>query len=860
MRAARYRILRWLVVGLVAAIAFLRGMANGASIPYHSQRGTGLIQASSEALAQRTIATDRSDDPVSEARTLYSIASTYEQQGNWQLAGETIERAIALLHALERNDDTNVSLLLAQSFNIQGTVQLNQGRETDAFSTWQQAESAYRQANDDVGILGSQINQSIALQRLGLYRQASILLGQVAQLLATQPDQRLKITGLWELGNVLRLVGDLEQSQTVLQQSLALAEQVQPSKTFPAAELASTRSGVLLSLGTVVQLQGETDWARSLYDQAIATAPSALTRVQAQVVQFALLLKLAQWTEAQTLWAQLRPQLADLPLDQMAIYAYLNVAQSLVMWMQQEMESHLPMMLTQDIAQILATAAQQSRELGDRRAESYALGYLGHLYETTGQWRDARQLTEAALRLAQEVDAPEVAYLWQWQLGRLWVAQEKAGTNRRDAHDQAIAAYTEAASVLQSLRSDLVAVNSDVQFSFRDSVEPVYRQFVELLLRSPDGEALSQTRLQQARQVIESLQLAELDNFFREACLNVRSVAIDALDTNAAVVYPIILPDQLAVIVSLPNQPLHYHSAPLSEAATNLLLDQMRQSLRPNSFLEDRLPLAQRVYDVLLRPVEAELTASHVTTLVFVPDGTFRSMPMAALHDGQRYLIERYSIALTPGLQLLQSRSLEKERLRGLIAGLSQTRQGFPALPNVITEVEQIGSEISAQVLLNETFTSDRFQSQIDSKPVSIVHLATHGQFSSSADETFILTWDGRINVKQLDQLLQSREGNLNPIELLVLSACQTAAGDRRAALGMAGVAVRSGARSTLASLWSVSDRSTALLMVSFYQEFAKTGVSKAEALRRAQLSLLHEQDYQSPYYWAPFVLLGNWL
>lgn len=169
-------------------------------------------------------------------------------------------------------------------------------------------------------------------------------------------------------------------------------------------------------------------------------------------------------------------------------------------------------------------------------------------------------------------------------------------------------------------------------------------------------------------------------------------------------------------------------------------------------------------------------------------------------------------------------------------------------------------AEIPAQVLLDQSFTNRAFQNQIGSTPSVIVHLATHGQFSSNAENTFILTWDGRINVKQLDQLLRSREGNNKPIELLVLSACQTATGDRRAALGMAGVAVRSGARSTLASLWSVSDRSTASLMIEFYRQLSKPGITRAEALRRAQVDLLHQNDYTSPYYWAPFVLLGNWL
>jgi CHAT domain-containing protein len=413
--------------------------------------------------------------------------------------------------------------------------------------------------------------------------------------------------------------------------------------------------------------------------------------------------------------------------------------------------------------------------------------------------------------------------------------------------------------MLQSLRSDLAAVNQDVQFSFRESVEPVYRQFVELLLQSQDN-APSQENLKQAREVIEALQLAELDNFFREACVNARPVEIDQIDPHAAVIYPIILPNQFAVILSLPNQPLRYHKTLLPQAEVERILSQMRQALRPTAFIEDWLPITQQVYDLLLRPEEAELAASGIKTLVFVPDGLLRNLPMAALHDGQRFLIEKYSVVLTPGLQLLQPRSLERQQMQGLLAGLSEARENFSALPNVALEINQIEAEIPAQVLLDQLFTNQAFQNQVDSTPSPIVHLATHGQFSSNADNTFILTWDGRINVKQLDQLLRSREGKLSPIELLVLSACQTATGDKRAALGMAGVAVRSGARSTLASLWSVSDRSTAFLMIKFYRELGKPEITKAEALRRAQVALLHQDDYTSPYYWAPFVLLGNWL
>ncbi|KAM3092596.1 CHAT domain-containing protein, partial [Phormidesmis sp. 146-12] len=308
------------------------------------------------------------------------------------------------------------------------------------------------------------------------------------------------------------------------------------------------------------------------------------------------------------------------------------------------------------------------------------------------------------------------------------------------------------------------------------------------------------------------------------------------------------------------NQPLRYAETTLPALETDRILDQMRQSLIPTSFVEERLPIAQQVYNLLLRPIATPIAASGVTTLVFVPDGGLRNLPMAALHDGQHYLIEQYSIALAPGLQLLPPQPLERQQMTGLIGGLSEARQGFAALPNVNYEVDRIQAALSTQVLLNQRFTNTSFQNQIDANPFSIVHLATHGQFSSNAEQTFLLTWDGRINATQLDQLLRSRNSQLSPIELLVLSACQTAEGDRRAALGMAGIAVRSGARSTLATLWAVSDRSTAALMVEFYQQLNKPNVTKAEALRQAQISLLQKRRSSHPYYWAPFILLGNWL
>ncbi len=501
-----------------------------------------------------------------------------------------------------------------------------------------------------------------------------------------------------------------------------------------------------------------------------------------------------------------------------------------------------------EIAQLLTSAVQQAKNLKDQRAEAYALGNLGKLYEQTQQWSSALILTQQALLIAQAIDAPDIAYNWQWQLGRLLKAQgDPKG---------AIAAYTEAVKTLQSLRSDLVAINPDVQFSFRESVEPVYRELVSLLLQ-PGFSERNQQNLIQARDVIESLQLAELDNFFREACLDTKSVQVDSVNPQAAVIYPIILEDRLEVILSLPQQPLRHYSTELSQSQIETTIEQLRQTLVIRSKREF-MPFSQALYDWLIRPASADLAKSGVNTLVFVLDGALRNIPMAALHDGNQYLVEKYSIALTPGLSLVNPKPLQRRALKTLTAGLSQARQGFAPLENVALEVKQIQSEIPSVVLLDQEFTSTTLQKELESSSFPVVHIATHGQFSSQAEKTFILTWDDRIGVKALDNILQPGASKSQAIELLVLSACETAAGDKRAALGLAGIAVRAGARSTLATLWSVNDAATAEVMSQFYGELAKT--TKAEALRRAQLTLIQEPSYQHPIYWAPYVLLGNWL
>ncbi|MEO1341673.1 MAG: CHAT domain-containing protein, partial [Cyanobacteria bacterium J06635_13] len=472
--------------------------------------------------------------------------------------------------------------------------------------------------------------------------------------------------------------------------------------------------------------------------------------------------------------------------------------------------------------------------------------------EELADWQSAQEYTSQALILAQSINAPEVSYLWQWQLGRISQALGE--------RSQAIAHYSQSVELLKSLSRDLVAIDPDVQYSFRDSVEPVYRGLVSLLLEADEGESVSQVNLEGGREVIESLQLAELNNFFREACLDAQVVDIENLDRQAAVIYPIILGDRLEVILSLPNQPLKHYSTKINQAELESVIARFRYNIVVRS-RRNFYHSSQRLYNLVIRPALDDLKRSSIKTLVFVPDGAFRNVPISALYDGKRFLIEDYSIALTPGLQLLNPRPLEQGKLKTIAAGLTEEVDGFAGLDFVNSELKEIESRVNSRVLINKDFTSDALKKEIQYTDYPIVHIATHGQFSSSIEDTFLLAWDDRININELDSILQTRNpGQENAIELLVLSACETAAGDSRAALGLAGMAVRAGAKSTLATLWSVNDRATSKLMSDFYQELSEKHLPKAEAVRQAQLTLLHNRWYKHPFYWAPYVLLGNWL
>ncbi|MEM9486888.1 MAG: CHAT domain-containing protein, partial [Cyanobacteria bacterium P01_F01_bin.116] len=498
---------------------------------------------------------------------------------------------------------------------------------------------------------------------------------------------------------------------------------------------------------------------------------------------------------------------------------------------------------------------QQTVSLQDPFAQTHILGYQGDFYKKQQQWSKAEAFTQKAFQQAHTLQTPEVLYPLALQLGRLQKAQGK--------RTQAIAAYDTAIDALEILRKDLISTSADVQFTFRDDVEPIYREFVKLLLQPDNGHSPEKDDLRRARELIENLQIAEINDYFQDACIQGTPTLADEIDPTAAVIYPILLDDQLDIIVSIGNDIQHY-SQPVSSQEIEQKGQQLLAAMR--SLNRSRRPYTtqylQQIYDWVLAPVEDHLSQQNVDSLVFVADGVLRTLPLSALHDGEQYLIEKYNVVLSPGLSLLDPRPLPRQGLQMLAGGISEAQLGFSPLPFVQDELQQITAQIpNHQVLLNQTMTNRNLVESLKTTPASVVHLATHGEFGPSADDTFILTWDGKLTMEEMSQVLQARNrSNLSPVELLVFSACKTASGDSRAVLGIAGTAIRSGVRSTLAGLWAIDDQAAAAFMTEFYQALAQPGTTKAEAFRQAQLALMADPQFASPYFWSPFVLVGNWL
>ncbi|MFN5470448.1 MAG: CHAT domain-containing protein [Pseudanabaena sp.] len=452
--------------------------------------------------------------------------------------------------------------------------------------------------------------------------------------------------------------------------------------------------------------------------------------------------------------------------------------------------------------------------------------------------------------------------------------------NKNDQNDQ---------NNLNNQNSNVWKLSNEVEQKLL-GISTVLKKQVDLAFQEQD---LAQKQdLAKAFDLIERAYASELEIFLGNS-LKVKPIDIaNAQDilgdiakrtgSAAVLIYPIVLSDRLEIMVIPPKdkgKPFSVSNRDVTQQILNDVLLEFRSDLFDSSS-NDYLANAQKLYNWIMRPIDAELQARKIDTVVFVMDSLLRVIPASTLHDGKQFLVERYAIANIPSLRLTRLEDRDRKNSRILAMGLTESVSGFSALPSVEVEIRTINSELLAGTsLLNKEFTVSNLQAQRLQNDYGIVHLATHGKFvSDNANDSFIQFWDSQLTLERIPRL----RFDSPVVEMLTLSACETSVGNN---LGISGLAVDSGARSVLASLWAISDAGTAPLMINFYKLFpeAKT---KALALQQAQRSLIDgslriennkiigiqgippislnnnvgKLDLRHPFFWAPFLLIGSWL
>lgn len=557
--------------------------------------------------------------------------------------------------------------------------------------------------------------------------------------------------------------------------------------------------------------------------------------------------------------------------------------------------------------QLLANTAIKSR------LHVETLDALAQLYEDQNRKNDALILAQQAAADAHALPPGVIGDLLiniEGRLGRLYRATGKDGL--------ALAAYQRAANQIAILRQDIPVEYEDGRSSFRYTLEPIYLGLAELLLQEADKQSAGNqaTYFRRAIDAVEQIKQSELQDYLGDRCTveSVKGGSATVIPADTAILYTIILRDHIELLLETATGIVRY-SAQIPGAIVRQTAAGFADDLRNGA--DGYLLRSQQLYDWLFRPLEKSIAEQRIKTLVIVPDSALRLIAMGALHDGNRFAIEKFAITSVTGLSMTNTNPPPAQGLGFLVAGVSEpgsvvdklsqstvdqilvpdathkeparglsrsrsmrslrmlSASPIPegdrvkrsaalrealSLPGVKQEIEALSRIMPSTSMLNAAFTVDDFRRNAESGAYRIVHIASHGVFGGSADASYILAYDDVLTMDGFQSLLKSDHFHKNPIELLSLSACQTAEGDDRSPLGISGASIKARAKSVLGTLWPVEDNAARKVMERFYGGLTAAHLTKAEALRQAQIELIHNDEFAHPFFWAPFMLIGNWL
>jgi CHAT domain-containing protein len=661
-----------------------------------------------------------------------------------------------------------------------------------------------------------------------------------------------------ELGAAYLQAGRLDEAQPLLEEAVT-------------ASTGAERARYAIDLANLSTQRGDDARAAALLREAAAEAGSARAAIVAELN----LARLAAGGERLERLRSIAPRIAQVPEERARAVLHLNLG-------------HQAAQLGDEAVQLaygeLEAARATASSAKDARLLAESLDALSDLYESRGRTRDALLLAREGIAVANGLEparAADLAIALEWRIGRL---AQALGDD-----DLALASYQRTVAHVEAVRNDIPIEYEDRRSSYRVTLEPIYQGYVNLLFKSlralpESGRAATLARV---RDVVELTRQAELQDYLGDRCdvEAIQRAQTSGVGPRVAVLYPIVFADRTELLLET-ERGISWRTVPVQGRVLRTTAALLANNMRGAQ--DGFLPAAQALHRWLLAPYQSQLDEMRIDTLIVVPEGALRLVPMSALHDGRQFLIERMAVGTVTGLTMTNLSAISASGGEALVAGMSvpgpvveklpastvravlgsnapdstrstaQLREAL-SLPGVKDEVRAIAGIVEGRSLLDESFTASAFEKAARSGDYRIVHIASHGVFGGSADTSYIMAFDDVIRMRDLQSLLRSETFRRRPIELLSLSACQSAEGDDRSPLGISGAAVKARARSVLGTLWPVEDEAARAVMERFYAHLAHDAGGKAKALQSAQLETMRESRFAHPFFWAPFVLIGNW-
>jgi filamentous hemagglutinin family protein len=830
------------------------------------QSQDSIVEASSEKGIDGIIEIESPDtDPSSGLITLSSDfldASQWMKNSCGQRSSENISRLIVRgkdavptkpddLHASPAITFKDLHLKQPDIADVitKAEVYFQKGDLVSAANIWYDAEQQINKQSNDYLTTVTYLIQT--LQSLGFHQKALKLANKALPVAEKSQSSAERILFFNAYGDLLLSLNELPDAINYLKIALKHAK---------ASKNPSMMASVMNNIANVVVVDGDVNTGIHIYDNALAllgTSDKKLLKAKIYLNLAYVISMLGTYEEAIMAFKDAFTFIQTLPNNHDKAFDYISLSQTGLM-----IDNFFPDKKSQSkiCFDLLESAQAIGEKINDLKVISMASGHAAMILEKSEHYQKALKKTRYAIFTADQKKYKEIAYKWYWQAGRLF---KQMGNEA-----QAIVSYKKSISILSGIREELfngIRLKMDI---FDIDVKPVYLGLAEIYLDQADRESNPQVKEQKillARNVMERLKNAELSDYFEDECVGNKqkkqSNALTRTPEGVALLYPIALPDRLTILITLPDAIKHYN-VDIGYKKLNTMVRSYRKYIQVRSS-NQFLGVSQKLYQLLIHPVEKDLLAANVHTLLVAPDGVLRLVPFSSLHDNKTFLIEKYAIVTIPAVNLTDTKpsAYPKEKMETLVVGLSDAVQDFSALPSINEELRDIKKIMNGKKIYKNTdYTIANVQKEFKTNDYNIVHFATHGVFGGTGKNSFLLTYESQLDMNKLEDLMSLGKYRNHQVDMLTLSACQTALGNERAALGLAGVAVKAGVKSAVATLWYVDDQATSLAIRELYRQLKKDNMTKAKALQNAQKKLLAMHRYWHPIYWAPFLLIGSWI